>query len=65
MGQQWSTIYSRDLLSARAASDMEVEAKAATIMATWQDFVQRDVPALTSAIGQILSSPNHGNTVTS
>jgi hypothetical protein len=45
-GQKWVTIFSRELLSSAAASEMEDEEKTAAVGAAWEEFCARDLPRL-------------------
>jgi hypothetical protein len=56
MGQNTSTIYTRDLLAARAAEDMGETEKHAALETEWRKFVDRDLVSLKAAIGQFLVS---------
>jgi hypothetical protein len=47
IGQSWVTIYSRELLSAVAAENMEGAEKQETIVQNWSEFVAQDLPRLT------------------
>jgi hypothetical protein len=56
MGTRHSTIYVRDLLSARAAESMDQEERRDALEVAWQTFVSDSLPALSSAIAKIASS---------
>jgi hypothetical protein len=56
MGLRTSTIYIRDLLSARAAPNMDESEKQAVLIAGWDEFVERDLPLLKSEIEKIVES---------
>jgi hypothetical protein len=50
MGNKYSTIYSRDFLTAAAAKDMGNEQKVKAITEAWNDFAQNELPALEQAM---------------
>jgi len=54
MGKKWSTIYSSELLAASEAKDMSHEEQVEAIEVAWQNFVDRDLPALKAGILEIL-----------
>lgn len=56
MGRQYATIYSRELLTATAAQDMDLNEKAAAIEAGWAGFVADDLPVLTRAVIDIVDT---------
>lgn len=53
IGQSWVTIYSRELLGARAAENMEDGEKVDTITRNWDDFLKKDLPRLADELGKI------------
>ena len=55
MGQQWATIYTRDLLTANQAREMDRDVMHATVSSNWKDFVDKDLPLLTEAVLEIVN----------
>lgn len=53
MGAVYSTIFTRELLSASAAENMEPEEKSTAIKANWEVFVKADLPKVKSEIENI------------
>jgi hypothetical protein len=56
MGKQYSTVFSRDLLTAAASKDLEWEQKVGAVTAGWKEFVENDLPALRDSILEIAKS---------
>jgi hypothetical protein len=50
MGKKWTTIYSRDLLTAAEGRKMEVDQKIDTLRTAWNSFRETDLPALEKAM---------------
>ncbi len=50
IGKQWTTLFSKELLSKNAAKGMDDEQKAAAITAAWNTFIERDLPSLTASL---------------
>jgi hypothetical protein len=46
MGTKYATVFIRDLLSAKAAQNMDAEEKHIVIEAAWKEFLSKDLPAL-------------------
>jgi hypothetical protein len=53
MGKIWTTVYSRDLLTAAEGSKMELEQKGEALKAAWQAFLKEDLPAIEKAVIEI------------
>lgn len=61
IGQSWVTIYSRELLGAKVAENMEDSEKVDTITHNWDDFLKRELPRLAEELGKIaLEAPKGG-----
>jgi hypothetical protein len=54
MGKKWSTIYSKELLSASEAKGMSYEEQVEAVEAAWQNFVDHDFPTLTAEVLELL-----------
>jgi hypothetical protein len=50
MGAKYTTVFIRDLLSAKAAADMEPDEKTSALEKAWNDFLARDLPAIKSEL---------------
>ncbi len=50
MGVQWTTIFSRDLLTAAQAKDLTFEAQSTNVGLGWSDFQAQSLPQLTAAV---------------
>jgi hypothetical protein len=50
MGKKWTTIYSRDLLTAAEGRTMEVDQKIDALRIAWNSFREADLPALEKAM---------------
>lgn len=59
--RKWVTIFSRELLPAVAASDMEDEEKAAAVGAAWEEFCVRDLPRLRDEVPRIAAAAPVGS----
>jgi hypothetical protein len=58
MGAKWATIFACDLLPARAAADMELGQKRATIKENWAKFVSHNLPELKASLAKLSEEPN-------
>jgi hypothetical protein len=58
-GRKWVTIFSRELLGAAAAGEMEDEEKATAVGAAWEDFCARDLPRLRDEVLRIVAAAPH------
>jgi PD-(D/E)XK nuclease superfamily len=58
MGVHTSTIYLRDLLSARTAEELDETEKVVALKAAWDEFVGSDLPLLNTAVRNIAKSRN-------
>ncbi len=56
MGAKWATIFSSDLLPARAAEDLELGQKRAVIKANWTKFVSHNLPELKASLATLSGS---------
>lgn len=56
IGQSWVTVFSRELLSAAAAENMDETGKEETITQNWNDFAVRELPRLTDEMLTLASS---------
>jgi hypothetical protein len=61
MGAHHSTIFVRDLLSARAAENMDELEKKKTLEAAWFDFVEHNLVSLRTGISHIVATYNKSN----
>jgi len=53
IGKQWTTLFSKELLSRAAAKTMDEDQKTATATAEWNAFVEHELPKLTAAVIEI------------
>jgi hypothetical protein len=53
MGAKYATVFTRDLLSAKAAENMEIEEKKAAIENSWKEFLSKDLPSLKTELAKI------------
>ena len=52
MGAKYTTVFIRDLLSAKEAEGMEPEEKTSSIETAWNNFLVRDLPVIKSELQQ-------------
>jgi hypothetical protein len=52
MGAKYATIFTHDLLSAKAAENMEIEEKKTTIENAWKEFLAKDFPLLMAELAK-------------
>lgn len=55
IGQYWTTLYSRELLSEAAAEGMAESEKETTIISNWNDFTSRELASISKAMIEIAS----------
>jgi hypothetical protein len=56
MGTKYATIFTRDLLSAKAAEMMDIEKKRATVESRWKEFLAKDLPILKAELAKLLGA---------
>src|SRR5262249_54074050 len=56
LGRQWTTLFSKELLSRAAARQMDEDQKTATITARWNAFIESDLPKLTASVLELAKS---------
>jgi hypothetical protein len=56
MGKKWTTVYSRDLLTAAEGRKMEVDQKIDALRTAWNSFREADLPALEKAMLEFSSA---------
>jgi hypothetical protein len=61
MGAKTATIFSRELLSARAAESMDADEKRDTLQKAWNEFLTGDLIAIKSALAG-LAEPQPAST---